>query len=88
MPGTSAPTLTVRILLFASYADTLGSDSLEFDFEAPANVGDALIRLRSMPGGDQLPPRPMCALNLVHVTHDTVLSNGDELAVLPPLAGG
>jgi len=88
MPGTVASTLTVRILLFASYADTLGFDSLELDFERSATVGDALIRLRSMPGGVRLPPRPMCALNLVHVTHETVLSSGDELAILPPLAGG
>ena len=88
MPGTVASTLTVRILLFASYADTLGFDSLELDFESPASVGDALMRLRSMPGGDRLPPRPMCAVNLVHVTPETVLSSGDELAILPPLAGG
>ena len=88
MPGTATSTLTVRVFLFASYADTLGLDSLELEFEAPVSVGDALIRLRSLPGGDRLPPKPMCALNLRHVTYDTLLSAGDELAILPPLAGG
>ena len=54
----------------------------------PATVGDVLDRLRALPGGERLPPKPLCALNLTHVRSDTALSGGDELAVLPPLAGG
>jgi sulfur-carrier protein len=88
MPGTAAPTISVRVLLFASYADTLGLDSLELEFESPATVADALMRVRSLPGGDRLPPKPLCALNLTHVTQHAALSGGDELAILPPLAGG
>ena len=88
MPDTAAPTLSVRVLLFASYADTLGFDSVELSFDAPASVGDALQRLRALPGGERLPPKPLCALNFTHVSADTRLSRGDELAVLPPLAGG
>jgi molybdopterin converting factor small subunit len=88
MPGTAAPTLTVRVLLFASYADTLGLDALELNLEQPATVGDALARLRALPGGERLPPSPLCALNLIHVTRGAPLSGGDELAILPPLAGG
>jgi len=88
MPSTAAPTLTLRVLLFASYADTLGFDSLELSVEAPATVGDILKRLRALPGGERLPPRPLCALNLTHVGADAPLSGGDELAILPPLAGG
>jgi sulfur-carrier protein len=89
MPGTTAaPTISVRVLLFASYADTLGLDSLELEFESAATVADALMRVRSLPGGNRLPPKPLCALNLTHVTQDAPLSGGDELAILPPLAGG
>ena len=88
MPASAAPPLTVRVLLFASYADTLGFDSVELSFEQPATVGDALERLRALPGGERLPPRPLCAVNLTHVRPDAPLSGGDELAILPPLAGG
>ena len=88
MPSTAVPTLTVRVLLFASYADTLGFDTLELSFETPATVGHVLDRLRALPGGERLPPRPLCALNLTHVRSDASLSGGDELAILPPLAGG
>jgi molybdopterin synthase sulfur carrier subunit len=88
MPGIAAPAVTVRVLLFASYADTLGFDSVELTFHPPATVSDVLDRLRALPGGERLPPKPMCALNLAHVSEDAPLSGGDELAVLPPLAGG
>ena len=88
MPSTAAPALTVRVLLFGSYADALSLDSFELRLSAPATVGDVLDRLRALPGGDRLPPRPLCALNLTHVSSAAPLSGGDELAILPPLAGG
>jgi len=83
-----ASTVTVRVLLFASYAELLGSDALEIMLENPARDSDALERLRAFPGGDRLPPKPLCALNLSQVEPDTVLRVGDELAILPPLSGG
>ena len=88
MTGTAVSTITVRVLLFASYADVLGVDELELTIENPATVDDALNRLRSLPGGERLPAKPLCALNLQHVQPTTTLSPGDELAILPPLAGG
>jgi len=83
-----ASTVTVRVLLFASYAELLGSDALELVLESPARVGDALARLRAFPGGERLPAKPLCALNLTQVEPDTLLGAGDELAILPPLSGG
>lgn len=88
MPIAPASTVTVRLLLFGAYAEALGFDALELSLDAPARVDDALHRLRSLPGGERLPPRPLCALNLSQVGPETSLSPGDELAVLPPLSGG
>ena len=88
MTGTAVSTITVRVLLFASYSHVLGLDSLELTIEQPATVNDALDRLRSLPGGERLPAKPLCAVNLRHVQPTTPLSAGDELAILPPLAGG
>ena len=88
MTGTAVSTITVRVLLFASYSDVLGLDSLELTIEKPATVDDALNRLRSLPGGERLPAKPLCAVNLRHVRTTAPLSAGDELAILPPLAGG
>jgi sulfur-carrier protein len=88
MPSATASTVTVRVLLFASYAETLGLDAVELMLDHPATVADAVERLRSLPGGERLPPRLLCALNLVQTGMNTSLSSGDELALLPPLAGG
>jgi molybdopterin synthase sulfur carrier subunit len=88
MTGTAVSTITVRALLFASYSDVLGLDSVDLTLQEPATVDHALSHLRSLPGGERLPAKPLCAVNLKHVPLTTPLSNGDELAILPPLAGG
>ncbi|HYF40134.1 MAG TPA: MoaD/ThiS family protein [Gemmatimonadales bacterium] len=88
MTTTERATLTVRILLFGSYAEFLGREALELALPEPATIGDAVARLRSFPGGNRLPARPLCALNLSQVPAEAPLSSGDELAILPPLAGG
>ena len=51
-------------------------------------VADVLDHVRSLPGGERIPPKPLCAVNLTHAALDTRLSEGDEVALLPPLAGG
>jgi molybdopterin converting factor small subunit len=81
-------TTRVHILLFASYAERLGLERLEAALPSGATVADALDYLRALPGGSELPPRPLCARNFAHVSTDVTLADGDELAVLPPLAGG
>ena len=88
MAATVTSTLTVRVLLFGSYAEALERDALELTFAGPVTVGEALTRLRSLPGGDRLPPKPLCALNLKQASMELPLAEGDELAILPPLAGG
>ena len=78
----------LRVLLFGSYAERLGTDSLELSLPRPATVSTALAYLRALPGGDRLPARLLVALNLAHVTNDAAVNDGDEIAILPPLAGG
>jgi molybdopterin converting factor small subunit len=80
--------MTITALLFASYADVLGRDRLELALEPGATVSDALRRIRALPGGDRLPPAPLVAVNLGYARADQVLQPGDELAVIPPVAGG
>lgn len=78
----------VRVVLFGSYAERLGTDTLELTLPAPAEIGTVVTYLRGLPGGDQLPARPLAAVNLAHVAAETEVKDGDEIAILPPLAGG
>ena len=78
----------IRVLLFASSAERLGQDALELRVPAGTSVARVLDLVRAFPGGEQLPRHPLLALNLDHVGPDAPVAAGDELAILPPLAGG
>lgn len=80
--------MRIRVLLFARFAELLGATELTIDVGAPATVRTVLDTLRARAGGAQLPPSPLVARNQVHAQLDTALEDGDEVAVLPPLAGG
>jgi molybdopterin converting factor subunit 1 len=80
--------MTVTVLLFASYAEALGKTSLEIDVGPGATVDDVLASLRRLPGADRLPPSPLIAVNERYAGRDRSLSPGDEIAVIPPVAGG
>ena len=81
--------MAVRILFFATYADLLGRGEAELSFVAPTTVAGLLDRLRQeLPGADRLPARPMVAVNQRHAGMETPVADADEVALLPPLAGG
>jgi molybdopterin converting factor small subunit len=88
MPAAAPASVTVHLLLFASYAETLGFDTLDVTLPAPATVGAVVEALRARPEGARLPPKPLCARNLAHAAPDDPVADGDEVAILPPLAGG
>jgi molybdopterin converting factor small subunit len=81
--------IAVICRLFARYAEVVGREEFRIELPVGATVGEAVARLREMmPNGSQLPERPLVAVNREHVLANRVLANGDELAFLPPLAGG
>jgi molybdopterin synthase catalytic subunit len=85
----SAGLVAVRVLLFASYAELAGQALVEMTLPAPATVQDALRRLRaSLPGAERLPDQPLAAVNRTHARLTSPVRDGDEIAFLPPLAGG
>lgn len=81
--------LTVTLRLFAAYAEAVGRPQVELSLPAGATVGDLLNEFRrQVPAASALPARPLCAVNLAHVLPGHALQDGDEVALLPPLAGG
>jgi molybdopterin converting factor small subunit len=81
-------TTPIRVLLFARYAELLGSESVELTVPATLSVRELLDRVRSLPGGSGLPATVLCAVNLRQATLSDPVAPGDEVALLPPLAGG
>ncbi|MEO8336278.1 MAG: MoaD/ThiS family protein [bacterium] len=80
--------MSVTVLLFASYADALGVPSVSVELPAEATVADVLAALAGRPGADQLPAMPLVAVNQRYAVASTRVSAGDEIALIPPVAGG
>ena len=81
--------MTIRVLFFARYAEIVGRPSATIDVPARATVAD-VVRLvrRDLPGAAALPALPLAALNAEHTRLDAPVADGDEVALLPPIAGG
>lgn len=84
----SMSALQLQVLLFGRYAELFGTESLPVSLPAGATVADALQAVREQPAGNLLPRHLLCAVNLRQASLDQALAAGDELALLPPLAGG
>jgi molybdopterin converting factor subunit 1 len=78
----------IRLLLFASYAEAFGKAEIPLELPDGATAGDALASIRSRPGAERLPPKPLIAINQRYAKPDAPLHDGDELALIPPVAGG
>ncbi|HEU4995242.1 MAG TPA: MoaD/ThiS family protein [Gemmatimonadaceae bacterium] len=80
--------MTVRVLLFASYADALGASELALEVPSGARVRDVLERVKGLAVGKRVPDKPMVAVNQRYARDDQVVSAADEVAIIPPVAGG
>ena len=78
--------MNVTVRVFASYADALGADRATVTVPDPATVGGVRAAVAAL--SPRLPPRPIIAVNEEYATDDVAIAPGDEVAVIPPVAGG
>ena len=76
------------MLLFGVYRELAGSEGIELDVPAGTTVGDLTRRLRTVPGLETLPQAPLVAVNHAYADAADPLSREDEVALIPPVAGG
>jgi molybdopterin converting factor small subunit len=81
-------TLDISVLAFAAYADRLGWRRQALSVAAGSTVADVVSACRHMPGGSVLPASPLVARNARFVTLEEPVTVGDEIALMPPVAGG
>jgi molybdopterin converting factor subunit 1 len=79
--------MKVRVLVFASYAEALGRDSLDVELPPGSTVAACVEAVRQLTG-DRVPPGPLVAVNRRYAKGEQPLSDGDEVALIPPVAGG
>jgi molybdopterin synthase sulfur carrier subunit len=80
--------MTVRVLLFASYADALGGSEVVLDLPSGAKVRDVRARVKSLAAGKRVPEQPLIAVNQRYANDDQLVVASDEVAIIPPVAGG
>lgn len=80
----------IKVKLFAMLREQAGSREIDLDLPAGATAHDALVELGRSAGIAELVERmPLAlAINREYVKDDAVMSDGDELAVIPPVSGG
>ena len=81
--------MRVRILYFASFREAAGRDEEARELPEGARVQDLWSSLSSaVPHFGRFPSMPPAAVNRVYANAETRLADGDEVAFLPPVAGG
>jgi molybdopterin converting factor subunit 1 len=81
--------MIVRSLFFAQYRDFAGADEIAVELPETATVADLVARLRAGANGlSKLPASPVVAVNMDYAPLATALREGDEVAFIPPVAGG
>ncbi len=81
--------MKVRLLFFASLKDIVGSRDLRLDLPANSTVGDLLTELeKSYPQMKAYRPVILTAVNEEYVDKSASISEGDEIAIFPPVSGG
>ena len=88
MSGEGSIAISVR--LFAMLREAAGRASIELALEPGSTVGDAIERLSADDRlGELLARLPVrSAVNRDYAQTGTVLADGDELALIPPVSGG
>ncbi|HEX8171883.1 MAG TPA: molybdopterin converting factor subunit 1 [Thermoanaerobaculia bacterium] len=81
--------MQVRLLFFAVLRDIAGADTRELALADGATARDVWQSLRAdYPKLADYTQPPLTAINESYASPDTPLRDGDELAFIPPVAGG
>jgi molybdopterin synthase sulfur carrier subunit len=83
----------ITLLYFARLRETFGISSEQIILSPTmANIGDlvSLLRQRGAPWKDELAPgKPVrLAVNQAMANSETPITDGDEIAIFPPVTGG
>lgn len=82
-----ASTMQVRVRLFGRYRELAPDSSVSLDLPAAATVG-VLVQALHAWSPEKLPERPVVAVNRATAPDGQALAPGDEIALIPPVAGG
>jgi len=81
--------MKLKVLLFAHLKEKAGTREAEVEVPAGASAGAVKARLGELyPGLRPMLDRVLMAVNQEYVSDDTLVSEGAEIALFPPVSGG
>jgi MoaE-MoaD fusion protein len=81
--------MRVQVLAFAQAREAIGAARVEIELPAGSRVSDAIAQLAARhPALRAIVPHLAIAVNRELVRGEPVLTDGAELALLPPVSGG
>ncbi|MEM7228461.1 MAG: molybdopterin converting factor subunit 1 [Planctomycetota bacterium] len=81
--------MNVTVLYFAAVAEELGTREQAIDMPVAATIGDVMSKLETdSPSLIAWRDRLAFARNEAYASADTVLQDGDTVALIPPVSGG
>ena len=81
--------MVVEVRLFAQAREILSSPRVKVHVASSCTVADLKQRLATQhPDLAELLGRSAVAINRTYATDETQIAGGDEIAVIPPVAGG
>ena len=81
--------MRIRVRFFAILRDRVGESEMSLELPAGASVADASGAVGSrVPAVSALLKNVAFAVNQAYASPSTVLNDGDELALIPPVSGG
>lgn len=81
--------MTVSVLAFAHLKTVQGAETMSVSLPEGATVRDLICHLQDThPALTQWMKSTRVAVNCEYVELDTILRDGDEVALIPPVSGG
>jgi molybdopterin converting factor subunit 1 len=81
--------MQVQVLYFGVLKDVLQRDREQINLTGATSVAGLLSQISSAQSSSDLPWSSLAvAVNQVYAQRDHLLSDGDEVALLPPVSGG
>lgn len=77
-----------EVRLFASFAELFGAPNISVTLPRGSTVEQLTSALHALPSGASLPGKLVIAVNHTYAAAETVLQPTDEIALIPPVAGG
>lgn len=81
--------IQITVKLFAIFQEVFATDEIQVKLNSGASVSEIFDRLVSQhPNLEQWRSLTRYAINLSFAESNTILKNGDEVALIPPVSGG